>query len=181
MGFGLDDVVNADAYSDKDLVRYGDLVTSKYDIGQGKFFTGAVHATYLTAAGVMSGAVTSFADALYRSLPLASPLLYDPLFVWASLASGIGFSMGNTNKQKIIPGVAVLGLIGYSGYSALNTLGVPSYYLATGAALTSGVTLGFLASALAPVAAVFGAGWALGYFYKRYIKGRKARKEKKEK
>ena len=178
---GLDDVVNADEYYHQDLVKLGDLVSSKYDIGQGKLFTGAVHATYLTALGVVTGTVTSFADSLYRALPIFSPLLYDPFFVWASLATGVGFSMGNTNRQKVIPGIAVLGLIGYSGYQALNTLGVPSYYLATSAAITSGVTLSFFALALAPVAAVFGAGWALGYIYKRYIKGRKTKKEKKRK
>ena len=176
---GLDDIVDAREYYNQDLVRKVDLLASQYDIGQGKLFTGAVHSTWITALGALrSSPAYSFYDAVIQNLSLSVNTLYETAFVWGSLAAGIGFGLAETSKQRILPGIATVGLMAYSANQALAAYGVSGYYLFSGAALGSGLTLSVLASALAPVAAVFGLGWAGAMIYKHFIKGRKHRKKK---
>ena len=177
---GIEKIVNAIEYYDQDLVRRGDILVSEYDLGVGRLFTGAVHSTYLTAAGVASGVMSSsFYNTIAENISAYSDLLYQPVFIWSALAAGIGFGLAETNKQKVVPGAAVVGLVVYSVAKTTSALGVPAYYLITGAAIKSGLTLSAIGSAVMPVAAVFGIGWTLAYLYKNHVKRRKAKKKKK--
>lgn len=176
----LSDIVDANEYGREDLVTKADLVTSKYDYGVGKLFTGVADASIIGTAGALTGvSASSIYSAMHNNLPIYSNVLYELAFPLMALGTGIGYGLANTNKQKIAPGIAAGALVAYSGYQSLNSVGVPLYYLFSGAGIASGLTSSVVVSAVAPVAVLFGAGWVIASAYK-LLKSRKARKSKKK-
>ena len=179
---GLDDIINAQDYYDQDLITKGDILASKYDYGQGKLFTGLTVSTIAASTSILTGSLANrLYDGIMSNLPVYSNILSNAIIPWAALGLGLGYGNTDTNNQKIIPGLALGGLLLYSLEQTISSLGIPIYYLATGAGITSGLTMSVIASAVAPIAALFGVGWTASMLYRHFIKGRRARKERKKK
>ena len=172
----LSDIVDVNKHSNRDYAKIEDIVASDKDYGVGKLFTGFVHSTILGLTGIYSSeAAFGLYDKLNSILPVPSIDLYGSMLPWAGVAAGIAFGLANTNKQKIVPGVATLGVISYSAYQTINTLGIPASYILANAGIFSTVFF----SSVAPAAALFGVGYALAALYK-FGKGLLARRKKEK-
>lgn len=181
---GLDDVVDV-RETGLGLALRKDLVMSEHDYGLGKEVTGLVDSTLIAVGGALIAGTNTFNsniayslyDAINSMAAVPSDVLYNFFLPWAAFGTGIGYVLAETQKQKIIPGVALAGLAIYSTYETMAAMSVPASYLFASAGLATTV----LASALPPVFALFGLGWAIGAAYMRIFKRKRGRRKGKKK